>query len=749
MENLIHGLGDLGTASAIIYLLVGAFIGVVVGVIPGLGTPVVLSIILIFIEHVDLTGTLCLFLGAQCGSFYSASISAILLNTPSHPEAFPITLDGYPMARNGEPARALGISAASTAVGGFIGCAVLVAFLPILDKLPVLFHPPDYVALVTLAMLLVGTLHTDSIGKTFVSAGAGLFLASIGSSPVTGTERFVFNNPDLASGISLVAVVLGVFAVPQMVMLFGTASTSTNEDLSGNLLAPSSPVRITGDYGRQVARGVGDAFRHWAVLLQSGVVGGVTGMIPGIGGFTGNFMAYGIARQFSRKRDQFGTGIPEGIIAPEGSSLAKEAGHIVPIVGIGIPGGVAGALFIGALAIKNLKVGYGFQAAYPNVTGEMVWIIAITGLVGTLMGVLAGAQIAKVTMVPGPLLVPFIVAICVTGPFFTDRQFFAVMEMIVFSLIGLFFRRLGYPLGTFIMGLVLGSTFEININLTQNIYPNGSFLWHRPLADILIVISISVVVVKARELMLASRKKREVLMEAVAAAGESRTPAQIRREQRRNASRHPVLGLIVMAVMLAVGIGIVFYGWTHYVFATAVMPVIGGFCIAVPSALALPGEIDRFLYHLAVKRGSVPVLPELALAVAAPAVTVPTTINGTVVLPDEPSAADPGSGAGGDAAVADGPPPIVELSWGRHGQYRREAIGFLAVCAAILLSWLFNFAIGGAIFCLGFGLLATRRHFRSMWAMVLYSLLGAVATWVVLYEMFHLSFITFTPKIHF
>jgi putative tricarboxylic transport membrane protein len=776
MENLIHGLGDLGTTSAIAYLLAGALIGVIVGVIPGLGTPVVLSILLIFVYHIDLTGTLCLFLGAQCGSFYAASVSSILLNTPAHPEAFPITFDGYPMARKGEPGRALGLSAASTFIGGLIGCGVLIALLQVINQVPTLFHPPEYVALVTLAMLLVGTVHTDSIGKTVASAGAGLMLASVGASPVTGDYRFTFSNPNLVSGISTVALVLGVFAIPQMVMVFGTGTSSTREDLFGRKLEDAKPVHIGPGYWREVTGGVVETFRHWPVLLQSGLVGGITGIIPGIGGFTGNFMAYGIARQLSRKKDKFGTGIPDGIIAPEGSSLAKEAGHIIPIIGLGIPGGVAGALFIGALAIKNIKIGEGFQQAYPNVTGEIVWIIAITGLIGTLLGVLFGAQIAKVTRIPGPLLVPFVFILCVTGPYFTEQTFFSVVEVLVFALVGLAFRRLGYPLGTFIMGVILGPTFETNISLTKNIYPGASFILHRPLADVLFAICLVILAVKAREIRLAARRNNEAVTAELTRSGAVATPAERRRVRRRADSAHPVLSLLVTVILLGFALFVMVYGSQNYNFDTVVMPFIGALCIAAHCLVSLPRDVGRFTDYLRDRQGGGAERPDAdglpdagglpgasglpdadGLLVGAAAPSVIEELAAVSGVPDSPAAlgeaSDPGmlSAPVPVPASAQAPAeqlrPIVDGSWGRNGQYRRELIAFALLCGLMALCWLIGFPPGIGIFFVVYGLICLRRYLRSTRVKVAFTVAAVAVTYLVGYEMFQLAYISFIPKL--
>jgi putative tricarboxylic transport membrane protein len=747
MNNLIQGLDALLTLSSLAYLFGGAVLGVVVGVIPGLSTVLILSVLLVFTDHISLTATLCLFLGAQCGSFYSASITSILLNTPAHPEAFPITFDGYPMARKGQPARALGLSAGSTAVGGIIGCIILVGFLQVINYLPGVFHPPEFVALVTLAMIMIGTLGSDSVGKALAAAGIGFVLASVGPSAISGTYRFTFNSINLYTGISLVALALGLFAIPQMIMIFGTGTTTARQDMAGQEMAAQKSIELpTTGYYRQFLGGVGETFKHWGVLLQSGVVGGLTGIVPGIGGFTGNFLAYGIAKQTASKktRDLYGTGIPQGIIAPEGSSLAKEAGHIVPIIGLGLPGGVAGALFIAALSIKNIKTGYGFDAAYPGVTGQIVWVIALSGIIGTVVGALIGPFLARITKVPGPLVVPFIFALCLSGPFLTDTQFFSVIEMLVFGVVGLALRRLRYPLGSFVMGLVLGPTFEQNIYLTNNIYPGFSFIWQRPIADVIFLIAIVVIVAKTIEIRRAARIRKQALADAAAGM----TPEQATAERRR-VTPYPLLAPIVSILLLALSLYVVIFSATNFDLATGAMPIIGGVLVGLPMLFFLPRDIVRYIEYRRDKAAGVigdlvVTSGELPVGVTAPGMAPQTRRIPLVATLDSMNEV---------RALARSPIQkagiSIERSWKRDGQYRWEVVGLAWLVGAFVLCWLIGFVPGTAIFMLAYGLFGTNRSITKTRTRILFALISTVVMTFATYEMLSLTHLIYTPVVHF
>lgn len=713
MHELMTGLSNLGSASALGYLVVGALIGMIVGVIPGLSAIVVLSIILTFSYHISTTGALCLFLGAKCGGFYSASVSAILLNTPSHPEAFPITFDGYPMARKGQPGRALGLSAASTCVGGLIGCVVLAGCLPLIDDLTKVFHPPDYVALISLALLLVGTLTAESVSKALLAAGAGLILSSIGPSVITGTLRYSFGFNGLLSGISVSSLVLGIFAVTQLVMVFGTGKATASQDMSGRELSEVEAIDVGKGHARELLGGVGEAFRRWQVLLQGGLVGVVTGMVPGIGGFTGNMMAYSIARQTSRKRKLFGTGVPEGIIAPEGSSLAKEAGHMVPMLGLGIPGGAVGALFIGVLAVKGIGTGSGFLSGYPGVAGEIVWIIALSGLIATFAGVLLGSQIAKITRLPGPMIVPFIFAFCVSGPYFADSQFFSVWLIPIFGIVGLALRRTGYPLASFVLALVLGPDLETNIYLTRNVYGGFGWITQRPLADVLFAICILVAAWKAVEVRRSRRRFRAKRAEVIADTADTSERTTLLQRNQLRLTPYPLLALVVSAVALAVSIFFIIYGQAHYDFATRIMPVIGGFCVALPAVCFLPKDVYRYVLYRRAK-------------------------------PAEAPDADTGPAF---SRSKDQPDEIRLKAWGRTGQYTREVVAFAWLLGLAVVCWLIGFVYGTALFMFLYGLTATSRQLRTWQQRLLFTIPSTAFLWIATYELFHLTSLSYTPKI--
>lgn len=775
LGNLWQGLASLGSIEAIAFLFLGALIGVFVGVIPGLSGAVVMSIMLAFAYRVNLIGTLCMFIGVLSGSYYSASVTSILLNTPAHAEAFAVTFDGYPMARRGEAARALGISAASTCLGGLVGCLVLVAFIPVMNDLPQIFHPPEYLALVTIAMLLVGTLGTDSVARAVASMGLGLAISSMGPSPISGVVRFSFGTVGFLDGVSLVALALGIFAIPQMVMVFGTKTRVAKQDMTGHVVHDAKVVELGGGSWRQMLGGVLEAFRHWFHMLLAGLVGALAGLVPGIGGFTANFLSYGVARQVSRKRDQFGKGIPEGIIAPEGASLAKEAGHMIPLLGLSIPGGVGGALFLGALTIKGIKTGFGFTQEYPVLPYQVVWIVALTGLIGTAAGVLAGPGLAKVTKIPGPVLVPFLFSLSVLGPFLADVSYFAVVEVLAFGVLGLVLRRLRFSLATLILGLVLGPTFESNVYLIHNIYPGFSFIPAQPFADVLFAVAILILVVKMVEIRRSRRKLRLIREEQVAHVTDPGRRAELIREQTREDSPYPLLSLIATAALLGAGLFWTIYAITSYSLSTSLFPTIGGILLALPTLILLPFEIRTFWASRKSRREAAQVaaldgahqdlsgqhtppgegtgdrIPleeplQADVPVTTPAGSPARTLeSGDLVIGVHEAVATPLIDVldvkVSDAASAE----VKEGSWGRNGQHRRELVAFAWLAGLVAGCYLVGFLVAIPVFMVLYCLTSTSDYFRTWRVRIVFAVLSATAMYLVTYESISLLNLAFHP----
>lgn len=701
LHQLFAGLGALAAPKVAGLLVVGVVVGVFFGVLPGLGVALLLSIMLAFVYHLGVNAAIALMLATQAGSYFSASITAILLNTPGAPESMAVTFDGFPMSRRGEAGKALGISATCTCLGGLVGCACLLGLLQVVNYLPLVFHPPEYVALIVLAVVLTGTLGTDSVTKAVLSAGVGLMISFIGADPVTGTYRYTFGIPALYGGISVVALALGTFAVPQMVFMYGSRSSVTKR--GGGGLQPG--------LSRDVLAGVRMALSRWFLLVRSALVGVACGIVPGIGGFTANFLSYGIAQHTTRRGSEFGTGVPEGVIAPESASLAKEAGSLVPAIGLGLPSGLGMVLFLAALSILGLQPGIGFAQSHPSLPYTMLWTVAIGGVLGTAMGLVAAPGLARVTQVRGPLLLPFIVGLAVVGAYVSDTSMATVVEMIVFAVIGLAFHRLRYSLAALAVGLVLGGDLETNVYQTHQIF--GWHFYNRPLTDILFALVIVSLVGQARRL----RRQRTSRRPGAARAGrpEGSPPG--------GGTGYPVLELTVAAIILVLSVIYLIVG-LGYGSDERLLPVLVSSVAVVaaavqtlrvvvgrrqrartPAAARLPGDSSQ----AAGGAGTSAPRPVLADAAADATGRMAGPLR-TAGLPDSPAAREESLTRPQPAGSAG----LAEPSPDSSPHYGREAVAFAWVIAMVVSAYLLGFLIAIPLIVFLYGLLASGCATRRM-----------------------------------
>ena len=379
-------------------LLIGMLAGTFVGVVPGLGGAVLLTMLLPFLYGLNVVQGLALMVSAHASIYFAGSITAILLNTPGAPESAPTTIDGYQMTRQGKAARALGISAAATTLGGWIGFAALIGVIPLMFPLIKILRPPEFLLLAILAVVLVSQLHSGSLTKGLLSGIFGFLMAFVGYDPITGVQRFSFNLLALYDGFNIVVVALGLFAMSEMYHLYGAKRA----------LAGGVTLTLSDQPGARVIDGVWDVYTHRWLVLRSAAIGVLVGLVPGVGGIAGNFISYGQAVRTSRHPERFGTGTPEGIIAPESSSLAKEASSFIPTLALGIPSTVGTAVMLGALQILGVPPGPTMLTTNLSLVFTIAWALAITSLFASLIGLALARWLARITLLPGPILVPFV-----------------------------------------------------------------------------------------------------------------------------------------------------------------------------------------------------------------------------------------------------------------------------------------------------------------------------------------------------
>ena len=567
--HLVNGLQALISPLAILYLIVGMVIGMIIGMIPGLGTAVALSMMLPFVYHMQVVPMIALMLGAQAGGYYAASITAITLNTPGAPESYPTTLDGYPMAVRGEGGKALAISATSTLMGAWIASIAFVLLLQTAPALVTTFNAPDYATIVLLALVIVGLIGDIPISKVLISGGFGLMLSFVGSDPVTSIDRFTFGSAALVDGIGIVPFALGVFAITQMVVMYGTGTaTSTVKTKVG--------VRELRDQARD---GIIYTLRHPVAVIRSAILASLLGLLPGMGGFVSNYISYSVGQRLSKKGSQFGSGIPEGIMSAEGSSLAKEIGSLLPAVALGLPSGIGMVLFIAAMTIAGLSPGLELLKTNPSLPYTMMWVMAITALLSCTIGLVLSPWLNRVTHVRGPVMFPFIVGLAILGSYIAVVNVAGIIELMFFAIIGILARKLNYSVAGMAIGLVLGGTFNNNVHVT--IETGGlSFILKNPIADVALLAAIVIVLIKGISSI------RKSLATRLAVTSQS-TKAFDNQESYQKRCRHTSIELVIDIV--------VFLGSGWYFVVALGYPTAAGIIPAGTSGLVMVTSLVRLV----------------------------------------------------------------------------------------------------------------------------------------------------------
>lgn len=487
LHSMLLGFTAFGSFGAIAMLLIGTVAGIIIGATPGLGGIVLLSMILPFLYGMKVEYGLILMLAAEGGTYFSGSVTSILLNTPGTPESAATTFDGYEMTKQGRAARALGISACATTLGGWIGFICLLALIPMMFPIIKLFQPSDYFALAIMAIVLIGQLRARSVSKGMLSGVLGLMVSYVGFDPITGIQRFSFNILSLFDGFNIAAVALGLFALSEMFILY-CQSTSIGGNGDGGtgggtgFFSGQAP-------GARVIDGVMDAVKKWKDLIRSALIGTFIGVLPGIGGTAATFISYGIAKRLSKHPERFGQGCPEGIVAPEAAVMAKESGSLVPTVALGVPGSAGMAVVLSGLTILGLAPGPTMLTTNLDGIFTMAFAIAFASLLGSAIGLMMAPVLARALRVPPWTIVPFILALSFLGADAAAENFTQVYVVMGFGLVGLIMKRYGYSPASAMIGFVLGPIVEKNLYLMVNL--QGMSAFNRPLTDLFLIVCLA------------------------------------------------------------------------------------------------------------------------------------------------------------------------------------------------------------------------------------------------------------------
>ncbi len=473
-------------------LLIGSVGGVVIGAIPGVGPAIAIAILLPATFALEPIVGLTLLLGIYGSAMFGGAIPAILINTPGTPVNALTTYDGYPMTRAGQAPRALSLAYGASFCGGVFSVLCLILLAPVLAKVAPLFGSREIFLAALLGMVLVVVAHR---GQN-MAAGAllcfGLFLQTVGLEPVRYTSRFTFDQSWLASGVDLIVVVLGLFALSQaFLLLSGRDSRAALPRLSGGLFS-----------------GLKEVFRYPKVVLPSAGFGTIMGIIPGVGEFTAQFMSYTLAQKTSKRPERFGHGAPEGLIASEAANNAVPAAAMIPLLALGIPGEALTAMMLSVFYVHNVIPGPTlFQSQMDFVLALYLCLLVLNGLaLGFLM--LATRPLLKVIAIPDRFLGMAILTLSFVGVYSLRNSATDCAVAAVFGVLGLVLKRLALPVVPIILGMVLGGIMEAKFRTSLARIDTPLNFIDRPIAATIFGLIVLVLVVHIWSLVRAKRRGR-------------------------------------------------------------------------------------------------------------------------------------------------------------------------------------------------------------------------------------------------
>jgi putative tricarboxylic transport membrane protein len=481
LSGLIHGFGVALAPANLMWCFVGCFLGTVIGIIPGLGPAATIAILLPVTYTMDPTGGIIMLCGIYYGAKYGGSTTSILLKMPGEASSVISCMDGYEMARKGRAGPALGIAAISSFVAGTVGVVLLTFLAPPIAEFALSFSSPEYFALMLMGLALVVLLAGDDFVKTILSLMIGLWLTSIGTDLFTAQSRFTFGQTSLLDGIDFMSLAIGVFAISEIMM-----SIEARERV--RLLTVPKGLRNLLP-SREELKACRFAF------FNGSITGFIIGVLPGAGSTISSFVSYGIEKAVSKHPEKFGTGVPEGLAAPEGANNADTGGALLPVLTLGIPGGSSTAILMSALVLWGVRPGPLLMTQQPDIFWGLVASMYVGNLVLLIMNLPLVGLFTQILRIPLYVLFPIIMGVAIAGAYSVTGSMFDVSMLVAFGLVGFGMQKLGFPTAPLILGFVLGDAMERA--LRQSLTMSGgdpAILINRPISAVLLALAVLILI---------------------------------------------------------------------------------------------------------------------------------------------------------------------------------------------------------------------------------------------------------------
>lgn len=479
-EPILEGLTNALSLGSLLANLMGVALGIIFGALPGLTAAMGVALLIPLTFGMPAIEAFSALLGMYCGAIYGGCITAILVGTPGTVSAAATMLEGPSLTARGESRRALQMATWASFIGGMFSALVLVTVAPLLAKAAMSFGAPEYFAVAVFGLTVVSSLSTGNMLKGMISAFIGLFLATIGLDPITGDLRNTFDNPNLFSGLSLVPVLVGLFAMSQVIL--------TVEDIFRGVTLKGGNLSSKGLSLRDMKDNVVN-------FLRSSVIGTLIGIVPATGVSAATFMAYGEAKRFSKHPEMFGKGAIDGIAATESSNNAVCGGALIPLLTLGVPGDVVTAIILGALMIQGLTPGPLLFVEHPVTVYGIFAAFIIANVLMLILGLIAIRGSNKIIAIPSGVLMPIVVTLCAVGGYAVNNNMFDLLIVAIFGVVGYFMIKCDIPQPPMLLAMILAGIAETNfrraLSISQNDY---SIFYTSPVAMCILAVSLFVLI---------------------------------------------------------------------------------------------------------------------------------------------------------------------------------------------------------------------------------------------------------------
>ena len=480
LENTLLVLPVFADPLNLCLLVGGVAAGILVGAVPGFTVTMALVLFLPFTFNMSAQSGLITMLGILVGGMSGGLIGAILTGIPGTPASIATTFDGFPMARQGRMGHALGLGVWSSFGGGVIGTFMLLFLAPSISMLGLEFGPWDFFALIFFALTIAGSLSGKSLSKGLVAAGFGLLTAAVGYDPINGVPRLTFGIESLGHGFQVLPVLVGLFGFGQIM----TDWESTDRAQQPLALENKGRIRI------EHMAAIREILRQWGNLVRSSLLGVFIGAVPAVGGQVANILAWDQAKKASSQPERFGTGIPEGIVAPESANNATSGGSLAILMALGIPGDVVTVVLLGALIIHDVAPSPTFVSDRPDIAYTILLAYFFAHFVMVCLQAFGLRVFTIIGRAPNYFVGTIIIFCAAIGVFVWDNAVFDIWTVFLFGMLGYTMRCLDFPAAPFILGSVLGSVAELNLNRALATSDNLMLFLTRPWSLLFLILAV-------------------------------------------------------------------------------------------------------------------------------------------------------------------------------------------------------------------------------------------------------------------